>query len=141
MIETVPTDASEMKAKLGKEYKLCSKIAIDSLFEKGITVKQYPLRLLYKEPSEEHKMTKPFQIVIAVPKRNVRKAHDRNRIKRLLKEIIRHNKNEFEETLISKQKKLALFLIYSEKTELEYAVLEKKVNKIFAQLIIQLNND
>lgn len=141
MIERDCVTLKKMDATLGKEYKLCSKIIIDQLFEKGTVVKQFPFRLLYLEPSKEFKMNKPFQLVIAVPKRNVRKAHDRNRLKRILKELIRKNKEDLEHVLLSKQKQLALFVLYSEKVEIETTILENKLKKVFQQLINQLNND
>ena len=127
--------------RFGKEYKLCSKKLIDQVFTHGSTVKQYPLRLIFEEIPETYLINTPFQIVFAVPKKKIRAANDRNYIKRLLREIFRKNKAELEEKLKIKNKKLALFLIYSEKETLEYSVLEKKTLKLLQQLTISLDHD
>ena len=125
----------------GKEYKLCSKKLIEDVFNNGSSVKQYPLRLLFIEIPEMSQIKTSFQIVFAVPKKRIRAANDRNYIKRMLREAFRKNKAELEEQLKIRNKKLALFLIYSEKEILEYSVLEKKTLKLLQQLTIFLDHD
>ncbi len=125
-----------MNQTLGKEYKLCSQKIIQQIFEKKTTVKQFPFVLNYCEtelPSE-----KAFQIVIAAPKRIFRKAHDRNRIKRLCRETIRKNKYILEEYLLPKEKQLALFFVYTNKEEMDYEVLFKKTEQLFKKLITEI---
>ena len=107
----------------------------------GETVKQYPLRLIYKSNPLHSSLRTSFQIVISVPKKKIRKAHDRNKVKRILRELIRKNKNELELLLTDKQLKLALFLIYSESALLDYTILEKKIKKLFQQLQNTINNE
>ena len=102
-----------MDQTLGKEYKLCSQKIIQQIFEEKRCVKQFPFVLNYcisELPSE-----KLFQIVIAAPKRIFRKAHERNRVKRLCKETIRKNKFILEDYLTENKQKLALFLDYTNK--------------------------
>jgi ribonuclease P protein component len=127
--------------KFGKEYKLCSKKLIDELFNSGSSVKQYPLRMLFCKMPAEYEVQTPFQIVFAVPKKKIRAAHDRNYVKRMLREIFRKNKRELEEALNANQMKLALFLIYSEKEIIDFSVLEKKTLKLIQQLILSLAHD
>jgi ribonuclease P protein component len=116
----------------GKEYKLCSQKIIDLIFEKNQKVKQFPFILSYVEmviPS-----TKSFQIVISAPKRIFRKAHERNRIKRLMREAIRKKKVSLEIELIKNQKQLALFLVYTSKEELKYEIIEQKIEQLLNKL-------
>jgi ribonuclease P protein component len=125
-----------MNVELGKKYKLCSHTLIKAIFEEGKTIKQYPLRTntLAIEPD----LTKAaFQLVISVPKRNFKKAHDRNRIRRQLKEAFRLNKGELEEKLIEQKQQIALFIVYTERTALEYKVLESKMKKLIQQISIE----
>jgi ribonuclease P protein component len=119
----------------GKEYKLCSKKAIDELFQNKKSVKQFPFILNYSKT--EMDFPKSFQIVISAPKRIFRKAHDRNRIKRLMKEVFRKKKLILEEFLESNGIKISLFMVYTNKEELEYLVLEKKME----QLLIKLRDE
>jgi ribonuclease P protein component len=128
-----------MDQTLGKEYKLCSQKVIQEIFEVKKVVKQFPLVLNYKltqVPSE-----KPFQMVFAAPKRIFRKAHERNRIKRLCKETVRKNKLILEDFLTEHQSQVALFLVYTNKEELPYEVLLKKTEQLFQKLVVQLKEE
>ena len=125
-----------MNVELNKKYKLCSHTIIKAIFEEGKTIKQYPLRsiALAIEPDSTKAA---FQLVISVPKRNFKKAHDRNRIRRQLKEAFRLNKGILEEKLIEQKQQIALFLVYTEITQLEYKVLESKMKKLIQQITIE----
>ncbi len=126
-----------MDQSLGKEYKLCSQKIIQQIFEAKRSVKQFPFVLNYcfsELPSE-----KSFQIVIAAPKRIFRKAHDRNRIKRLCRETIRKNKYILEDYLSENKKQLALFFVYTNKEEMDYEVLLKKTETLFKKLITEFS--
>lgn len=141
MINSVDLEDKLKDFSFGKNYKLCSRRVVDELFEKGDIIKQYPLRLLYiKNPAHFNEYT-AFQIVISVPKKKIRKAHDRNKVKRMLREQVRINKHHIEQLLHKNKEKLALFLIYSESTILDYPILERKTKKLFQQLYNTLNNE
>ena len=76
---------------LKKEERLKSKKAINELFLSSNSYGRSTLRLLWRvEEIEDNE--KSCKVLIAVPKRKIRKAVDRNRIKRMLKEIYRKNK-------------------------------------------------
>lgn len=91
----------------------------------------------YKEMDRTDE-TVSFQIVLSAPKRNFRKAHDRNRIKRLMREAIRKNKLPLESFLEERGKCLALFVIYTSREEFSLAVLEKKTKQLISGLIKQI---
>lgn len=126
-----------MNEKFGKEYKLCSQKAIEHLFQQETKVKNFPFVLHYTPmelPTPER-----FQVVISAPKRIFRKAHERNRIKRLMREVLRKKKHGLEDKLNEQSQQLALFLIYTSKDELSYAVLENKMEHLLQKLIQHLN--
>jgi ribonuclease P protein component len=122
-----------MDQSFGKAYKLCSKKIIASLFKTGKQTKNYPF-IVYTQPLEKIYKTR-FQCVISVPKRNFKKAHDRNRIKRLIRECIRKNKLPLEHYLTTKDSYLALFLIYTAKEEIALEKLEKNYEVLIKKLI------
>lgn len=126
-----------MNESFGKEYKLCSQKAIEALFQQQLKVKQFPFVLHYA--AMELPTDKRFQVVISAPKRIFKKAHDRNRIKRLMREVIRKKKLTLEQVLEAKNQQLALFLIYTNREELEYSVLEHKMEQLITKLIQTLN--
>lgn len=121
-----------MDETFGKAYKLCSQKAIQAVFDHQKSVKQFPL-LMHYAPMELP-TDKTFQVVISAPKRIFRKAHDRNRIKRLMKEVFRRNKLILEDKLVTNQQQLALFLIYTGKEEMKYDVLLRKMESLLLKL-------
>lgn len=125
-----------MNEKLGKQYKLCSQKLIESIFETKQSVKSYPFIIHYKEI--ELPVNLPFQFVFSVPKRNFKKAHDRNKIKRQMKEIIRKNKSKLETLLINQEKQYGCFLIFSSKETLEFSLMSKKMTQLLDKLTIEL---
>lgn len=125
-----------MDQTFGKAYKLCSQKAIAAIFEEKQSVKQFPFVLHYK--AMDLPTDKTFQVVISAPKRIFRKAHDRNRIKRLMKEVIRKNKLILEEKLTTNQQQLALFLVYTNKEEMPYELLLRKMESLLLKLVNEL---
>lgn len=128
-----------MNQTFGKKYKLCRQKIMDAVFKNGTSVKQYPFVLHFLETEE--KLEAPFQITISAPKRIFKKAHDRNRIKRLMRETIRKNKLILETFIEKNNKQLALFMVYTAREEMPYDVLLRKTEQLFNQLVKQLENN
>lgn len=118
--------------KLDKSYKLCSKRVIDDLFVSGTSVKAYPFIAIIKPTGLS--TTRSFNIVFSAPKRTFKKAHQRNRIKRICKEAVRLNKSILENYLTENGIQLAVFLVYSAKEELDHKQLNKKTIKLFNEI-------
>lgn len=79
--------------KLGKEERLCSRKAIDGLFNGGgsRSMVSFPLRLVYLPDAPEAE-TEVTRILVSVPKRCFKRAVKRNRVKRQVREAYRKNK-------------------------------------------------
>lgn len=107
-----------------KEERLRSKKLIAELFGKGSSFNLYPLRFVYlKHPQPE--ATTP-QILVSVSKKYFKKAVDRNRIKRLMREAYRQNKAKLklEEGYLIK----VLGIIYIGKEKSAFDLILKKLN-------------
>ena len=115
-----------MKQTYGKTEKLKSKIIIEKLFTEGKTVSAYPLRLVYLKTALTEDVS--IQTGVSVSKRNFKLAVDRNRIKRLLREAYRLNKNTHFNSLTSQY---AFMILYFGKDIPSYDFVEKKVNILF----------
>ena len=115
-----------------KNERLCSKPLIDQLIQKGNSFNGFPFKIIWMEIQ---KNTSPEKIVISVPKKKKKKAVDRNRIKRLIREAYRKNKHQLMERI--ENKKVVLLLIYTARTIPEYAETEEKIN----QALIRLGNE
>jgi len=125
-----------MRYTLGKEEKLKSKILIEQLFAEGKHVKSFPFRLIFLKA--EHTSEFPIKVGFSVPKRNVKLAVNRNRIKRLMREVYRKNKHSFVENL---NERYTFMFIYMAKEEIEYAEMEKTIKKIFTKFLDKIKED
>lgn len=128
-----------MNERLGKSYKLKSKIIIESLYNDGELVKQFPF--LAKFCKQELPSKEVFQVVFSVSKRKFKKAPDRNRIKRLMRETVRKNKHALEDYLKNQDEQLALFLIYTNAEIMTYEEMNRKIVLLFERLITQLKTN
>lgn len=128
-----------MNERLGKSYKLCSQKLISQIFEKKKSVRCYPFVVHYAIVELPEKT--PFQVTLSAPKRTFKKAHDRNRIKRLMRETIRKNKLILEPYLVEHNIQVALFMIYTAAEELDHNTLQKKTKQLFKQLIDEISKN
>lgn len=129
----------KQKLTFKKKERLSSKILIDEVFEKGKKFKSYPFIVTYLELDKiENTANSPVRIVITVPKRKVKFANKRNRVRRQIKEAYRLNKPDFYSQLDAKNKNLALFLIYIGKEKEEYSFIDKKIKLLLTDLVKQL---
>jgi len=108
-----------------KEEHLCRKKLIEELFSKqSSSFGVYPLRLVWiKAPTPT---TAPPQVLISVSKRTFKRAVDRNRLKRLIREAYRLNKYRLTEQPNGHQVAL-LGIIFTGKEKSPLALVEKKL--------------
>lgn len=124
-----------MRNTFRKGERLSSKKVISSLFESGQSITESPLKLVYK--FGELDTPYPCQIGVAVPKKTWKRAVDRNRLKRLIREAYRLNKVELHEHLQQKNQQCAFMIIYSGKKLVEYSVIQEKIIRVLTRLIEQ----
>ena len=109
-----------------KKEKLKSKKLIDTLFTEGQWVSVYPLRLAYISTTFEDNII--AKTGVSVSKRNFKKAPDRNRIKRLLRESYRLNKADYFNNLTSQH---AFMVLYIGKEKPTFLEVESKMKLLF----------
>jgi ribonuclease P protein component len=113
-----------MDESFGKEYKLCSRILIDKLFQEGKRLRFDPFSLVYVIGNYE--FNTPFQVLISVPKKQFKRAHDRNYVKRRIREILRKNKL-FLDLQQTGNNKILLAVVYNFNQQLTFAEMEQKL--------------
>ncbi len=116
-----------------KTEKLKSRKAIDILFSQGKSVSKYPLRLVYF--LEENTNAKK-NVGVSVSKRYFKRAVDRNRIKRLLREAYRLNKTQM---LPNTNASITVMLLYQNKEMPTFELINEKVVGLFEKLNTQIN--
>ncbi len=108
-----------------EKEKLKSRKLIKKVFEEGATIKSYPILIRYvKFENETHK------IGVSVSKRNFKKAVDRIRIKRQLREAYRLNK----ENLADTEANYAIMIIFIGKVKLPSAQLHALVKTLLKKI-------
>ncbi|WP_290269347.1 ribonuclease P protein component [Algibacter miyuki] len=109
-----------------QKEKLKSKKLIDKLFTEGKSVSVYPLRMMYLSTVfEDDVLTKTG---VSASKRHFKKAPDRNRIKRLLRESYRLNKAEYFNNLTAPH---AFMILYIGKEKPTFSQVENKMKLLF----------
>lgn len=114
-----------MKFTLGKGERLKSRKLIERLFKEGSSVKVYPFKLIYLRTS--HTSDFPVQASFSVPKRKFKKAVERNRIKRLLRETYRLDKHIVYETVTDS---FIFMITFIGKEEPTFIDAKKSMNKL-----------
>ena len=122
-----------MQQTFKKQEKLKKSKLIEQLFTQGKTLTVFPIKLIYLEI--DHDSPYKIQAGVTVSKRNFKKAVDRNRIKRLLREVYRKNKFMIYES--GNTKKHIFMFIYLGKTEFEYHILEGKMKLLLQNFILK----
>ena len=117
------------EAGFGKAEKLKSRKVVEELFARGKSLNVFPIRISYKFlplPADEKTV---LQVGVSVSKRNFKRAVDRNRIKRLLRETYRLQKRELIEVLKVQRRIGYVFFIYTDKQMPQYPIVFDTMSK------------
>ena len=108
-----------------KQERLCSRKTIETIFESGKAINESPLRFLWVEASAEEKIL--LKIAISVPKRIFKRAVDRNKIKRQIREAYRLNKYKVLTMIENSGRKFSGIIIYTGREHLTRQEMEAKI--------------
>ncbi|HEV2833064.1 MAG TPA: ribonuclease P protein component [Hanamia sp.] len=119
------------KFTLQGQERLKSRKVIEQLFKEGKSFSHFPFRIIYLE-TENHLF--PLQAGFSVSKRHFKNAVDRNRIKRLMRECYRLQKNSLKTELEENHKSLVLFFIYTGNELPKYDLVFEKIGSALGRL-------
>jgi ribonuclease P protein component len=119
---------------LGKNERLKSRKAIDALFNKGQRFTAAPFRVFYKPVEEEGLL-----MGVAVGTKHFKKAVDRNRIKRMIREAWRLKKTELANLVKEQKKGLHVFIVFTANEIPEFRLVSDKMNSITQKLVAGLS--
>ena len=126
---------------LGKEERLKSTKQIDKLFAEGKSFVVTPFRVYFIVNVESSIVNSLLQIGIGTSSKNFKRAVDRNRIKRLIREAWRLQKNELKDLLKAQNKQLNVFFIYTGKELPDFATVKDKVAVALKKLSDKVNEN
>ncbi len=113
---------------LCKDERLCSKKSISKLLIEGNKYFMPPFSVEWIEMPGNQKYS--LQLLVVVPKRFFKKAVERNRLKRLIRETFRIHKEILGKVLKEKNKKLAIMFLYNSDEMKNFEEVETKVSLI-----------
>ncbi len=126
---------------LGKSERLKSRKQIEQLFSEGKSFSVIPFKVYYLGGSQAQPGSRAIlQFGVGVSAKNYKRAVDRNRIKRLIREAYRLQKIELQENLEKKKLQLSVFFIYIGKELPDFNTVKVKVNVALKKLL-QLANE
>ncbi|WP_027879356.1 ribonuclease P protein component [Mesoflavibacter zeaxanthinifaciens] len=120
-----------MRYTYNKDEKLKSQKAIEQLFAEGKSVSAYPLRMVYLDNQTQ------LKVGVSVSKRNFKLAVHRNRVKRLLREGYRLNKNLL---IDNKLDHYTLMILYISKEMPDFKTIDKKMKALLTKFNDQVSN-
>lgn len=110
-----------------KHEHLCGKVRIRDVVTTGSSIHVPPFKLVGKRmvlPT-----TAPAQVGFAVPRRHMPSAVDRNRMKRLMREAYRLNKQKLYERLAVGGVQFAWMFVYQSRNKVDFAETELKITQ------------
>lgn len=118
-----------------KEERLHEKKLMDTLFKEGKSFYKFPFKVFYFRLDEAEEY--PAKVLISVSKHNFKRAVERNRIKRLIREAYRKNKYILfgEKNPESDRKTWVIGLIHTGNVIPEYSEVEQKIILILQELL------
>jgi ribonuclease P protein component len=119
-----------------KKEKLKSRKQLEALFNKGKTFLVFPIKVFYLLPNTTIDNT--VKTGVGASSRNFKKAVQRNRIKRLLREAYRLNKQPLHKFLETYNRQLVVFLLYIDKQMPQKNVIQSKMPLALEKLMVEL---
>ncbi|MES2648634.1 MAG: ribonuclease P protein component [Bacteroidota bacterium] len=113
---------------------LKSRKQIDELFKGGKSFFVHPVKVFWNISKLNNATNIPVTIGVSASKRNFKKAVDRNRVKRLLRESYRLNKQDLFQACEAKQNQLQAFFIYVDKSQPSFENIQSKVKLCLKRL-------
>lgn len=125
-----------MKFTFNKKDRLKSQKLIEKLFLEGKSVSSFPLKLIYlkTQVSGAH----VIKAGVSVSKRNFKKAVDRNRIKRLLRECYRLNRDTYFNNISTSY---ALMILYIGRDQTDFDTINSKIKILLSSFIEKISKD
>lgn len=124
--------------RLYKKEKLCSAVAIDSLFSRGsgaFSALSYPVRAVWRQ-DDKRRSDAPIAFVITVPKKRLRHAVDRVAMRRRIREAYRLCRPSFP---MPEGTRLDVAFIYVADRLTPFSDVNRAVNRIMERITASLN--
>lgn len=121
-----------------KKEKLKSRAELQAIFTTGKSFSVFPIKVFFIEKDSMDNSV-PVHAGVGVSSKHFKKAVDRNRIKRLLREAYRLEKQSLHEALVNQSKTISVFFLYLDKELPDHTLVREKMKEGIEKLIKKLN--
>lgn len=125
-----------MKSTYSKIEKLKSKILIEKLFVEGKSISSFPLRIVFLEAEFNESVVS--KCGVSVGKRNFKNAVDRNKVKRIMREAYRLNKNIYFNNITTQY---ALMILYIGNEKPTFEQVDKAMKKLLERFVEKISEE
>ncbi len=123
-----------MSNSYGKKHRLKGKKQVSKIFDNPKnSISIFPFKLFYSISTSKHGIS---QFGVSVPKRKFKKAVDRNKIKRLMREALRLNKIIVNKELSKRNVVLRVMILFNGEKIPGYNSVEIKIKEILKRLAL-----
>jgi ribonuclease P protein component len=129
----------EERFRLTKEERLTGERRIETLFAKGDSFMAYPFRVVYLKTT--YPQSVPLSVLVSIPKKRLKAAVDRNRMKRLFREAYRLNKHLMIASWLPLPEHIEVAFIYVKDELSDFVTVEKGVRKALRELTQQIRKE
>ncbi|REJ82923.1 MAG: ribonuclease P protein component [Bacteroidetes bacterium] len=135
----MPASENKTRQTFPRTERLKSRKIIEQLMLDGKTINAPGFKLIWMHTELPESV--PVQTAFAVPKKRMRLATDRNRIKRMMREAYRKNKSELCNLHDNLEKQSAILFVYNGNTVPEYRNLEEILIQTVKKFVVHLSKN
>ncbi|RYD82676.1 MAG: hypothetical protein EOP53_03040 [Sphingobacteriales bacterium] len=118
-----------------KGEKLCTEKIISDIFSRRLTKSAFSFPVLAIWRYQELPTPFPAQILFSVPKKKIKQANQRNRIRRQMREIYRLQKNMLYDSLSLQRLQCAVVIVYNAQESIPFAQLENAFKEVIGKVL------
>lgn len=122
-----------------KEEKIIGDNRINNLFKNGKSFLSFPLRVVYLKT--DYSLQSSISVLISVPKKRIKNAVKRNRIKRQVREAYRLNKQYLNSITEKIGCHLDIAFVFVKDEMIDYSAIEKGMRKGLTEIINKLSSN
>ena len=129
----------DLRNSFKKSERLCGHTLFALLFRDGRNFTSYPFRITWLLIPRQTTTNSPVRVAFVVPKRNFKKASQRNRIRRRMKEAYRLNKRLYFNSIPASAHDLIFTCVYTGREEAQYPEILSKIIVTLQKLEREIN--